>query len=59
MGDFPEYIDGLPNLCGSEQTVAGGDRRRAGAAECSRSRPRWISPASTARSRSPCTCTSR
>ena len=21
MGELPEYIDGLPNLCGSEQTV--------------------------------------
>jgi hypothetical protein len=31
MGDFPEYIDGLPNLCGSEQRIqeaiaAGRDR---------------------------------
>jgi hypothetical protein len=22
MGELPEYVDGLPNLCGSEQTVA-------------------------------------
>jgi hypothetical protein len=21
MGELPEYVDGLPNLCGSEQTV--------------------------------------
>ena len=21
MGDFPEYIDGLPNLCGSEPRI--------------------------------------
>ena len=21
MGDIPEYIDGLPNICGSEQRI--------------------------------------
>ena len=58
MEELPEYIDGLPNLCGSEQTVeAAIAAGRPG--HCSRMRRRWASPTSTAPSRSPCTCTSR